>query len=244
VSVLSEANALQFDLPGARVAFSTRRGGVSEGPYESLNLGVLTGDEPDRVRTNRERLAVRLQLDESRIAMGRQVHGAKLATWDGPPAPSAYRGPVEEMIEVDGHVTDAVGLALLVLTADCLPVALASPGRVAMLHAGWRGVAGGILERGVEAFEEPPVAMIGPGIGACCFEVGPEVLAEFKDVPGAARGRMLDLPRLAEARLRAAGAAHVDRIPLCTYCDHKRFFSHRREEGLTGRQGGLVWRTG
>jgi YfiH family protein len=236
-------DAIEVELPGARAAFSTRVGGVSSGPYESLNLGILTDDDPGRVRENRERLVARLGLDGDRVAMGRQVHGAELARW-GPASPhSAFRGPVGEMAEVDGHVTDEAGLALLVLAADCLPVALAAPGRVAMLHAGWRGVAAGILARGVEAFDQPPAAVIGPGIGACCFEVGPEVVAQFSDVPGAARDRMLDLRRVAEARLREAGVADVQHVDLCTSCRADLFFSHRRDGGLTGRQGGLVWRT-
>ena len=111
-----------------------------------------------------------------------------------------------------------------------------------MLHCGWRGLAGGIVERGVEAFDEPPAAAIGPGIGRCCYEVGEEVLAEFADVEGAAEGRMLDLRAVAEARLRAAGVTTVEHVDLCTSCRADLFFSHRRDDGVTGRQGGLVWR--
>jgi YfiH family protein len=237
--------AIEADLPGARVAFSTREGGVSEGPYASLNLGILTDDAPERVRENRGVLATSLGLGDAPIAMGLQVHGTELATWDAPPAPeeAAYRGPVEALREADGHVTDVEGLALLVLAADCLPVALAAPGRVAMLHCGWRGIAGGIVARGVEAFDEAPAAIVGPGIGPCCFEVGPEVLEPFADVPGAARGRMLDLRMVAEARLRAAGVERVEHVDECTFCREDLFFSHRRDGGVTGRQGGLVWRT-
>jgi len=239
------SSAIQVELPGARVAFSTRLGGASAGPYDSLNLGILTDDEPAFVRENRERLASSLGLGGATIAMGRQVHGVELATWAEPPDPQpAGRGEaVREMVEVDGHVTDLEGLGLLVLAADCLPVALAAPGRVAMLHAGWRGVAGGILARGVEAFDQPPAAVIGPGIGRCCFEVGPEVVAAFADVPAATEGRMLDLRLVAEARLLAAGAASVAHVDLCTSCRDDLFFSHRRDDGVTGRQGGLVWRT-
>ena len=244
MSAFRSPSSIDVGLPGARVAFSTRLGGVSTSPYDSLNLGILTADDPSRVRENRERLAATLGLGDSAIAMGRQVHGAELATWAEPPTPdeAGYRQP-GETIEVDGHVTELEGLALLVLTADCLPVALASPGQVAMLHAGWRGVADGILARGVEAFGQAPAAVIGPGIGPCCFEVGPEVLAAFADVPEAADGRMLDLRRVAETRLLAAGARGVEHVDLCTSCRADLFFSHRREGGATGRQGGLVWRT-
>jgi YfiH family protein len=168
------------------------------------------------------------------VAMGLQVHGADVARWDAPST---------ELIEVDGHVTDRPGLALLVLTADCLPVALAAPGRVAMLHCGWRGIAGGIIARGLEAFDEPPVAVVGPGIGQGHFEVGPEVLEAFADVPEAADGRMLDLRAVAEARLRAAGVHDVRHVDLCTYERDDLFFSHRRDGGVTGRQAGLVWLT-
>lgn len=238
-------STIEVDLPGARAAFSTRLGGVSGRPYDSLNLGILTDDDPSRARENRELLARNLGLAGVPIAMGRQVHGIDLRVWSDPPAPeeAAYPCARTSMFEVDGHVTGRKGLALLVLAADCLPVALAAPGRVAMVHAGWRGVAGGILARGVEAFDRPPAAVVGPGIGPCCFEVGPEVLEAFVDVPGAARGRMLDLRLVAEARLLAAGARSVEHVDLCTSCREDLFFSHRRDGGVTGRQGGLVWRT-
>ncbi len=207
-------------------------GGASEGPYASLNLGILTDDEPDRVQANRRHLAQALGIEE--VAMGMQVHGTEVATWDAPST---------DLIEVDGHVTDRPGLALLVLTADCLPVALAAGGRVAMLHCGWRGIAGGIVARGVEAFDDPPVAVVGPGIGQNHFEVGEEVLEAFADVPGAADGRRLDLRAVAEARLRAAGVQDVRHVDLCTYERDDLFFSHRRDGGVTGRQAGLVWLT-
>jgi YfiH family protein len=237
---------IELELPDARVVFSTRKGGVSEGPYESLNLGILTDDEPDRVACNRAILADGLGLDPTDIAMGWQVHGTDIESWDAPPAPGrdGFGEPGAELARVDGHVTDLAGLGLLVLVADCLPVALAAPGRVAMLHCGWRGLAGGIVGRGVEMFDEPPVAAVGPGIGQCCYEVGEEVLEAFSDVEGAARGRMLDLRAVAEAKLRAAGVERVEHVDLCTHCRPDLFFSHRRDGGVTGRQSGLAWRTG
>ena len=235
---------IELDRNGSRVAFSTREGGVSEGPYESLNLGILTDDAPARVTRNREILAGGIGLDPFRMAMGWQVHGAEIAGWDAPPPPGqeGYAQPGAELAKVDGHVTGCQDLGLLVLAADCLPVALAGPGRVAMLHCGWRGVAAGILRRGVEAFAQPPAAAIGPGIGRCCFEVGEEVLEQFADVDGAADGRMLDLRAVAEARLRAAGVETVEHVDLCTSCRSDLFFSHRRDGPVTGRQGGVVWR--
>lgn len=241
---MSEGAPIQLELASARVAFSTRRGGVSEGPYESLNLGILTDDEPERVDRNRALLAVRVGLEPRSIAMGWQVHGAEVKEWDGPDggfeASAAGGGP--ELERVDAHATATPGLGLLVLVADCLPVALAGPGRVAMLHCGWRGLAAGIVERAAATFAEPPRAAIGPGIGPCCYEVGDEVRDRFRDVDGASRGRMLDLKAVARARLRSAGVADIEDVGLCTSCRPDLFFSHRRDGGVTGRQCGLVWR--
>lgn len=227
---------IELALNGARVAFSTRAGGVSEGPYESLNLGILTDDVTERVRENRARLVKALDLARERVAMGWQVHGTELQEWHGPPDPR------HELERVDGHLTREPGLALLVLVADCLPVALAGGDQVAMVHCGWRGLAGGILDKAVGRFHETPSAAIGPGIGPCCYEVGDEVLAAFEDVGGAAQGRMLDLRRVARARLAAAGVTEIEDVDLCTSCREDLFFSHRRDDGVTGRQGGLVWR--
>jgi YfiH family protein len=221
-----------LDLPGAAVAFSTRRGGVSEGPYESLNLGILTDDERARVERNRERLADAAAIDPGSIAMGWQVHGTDLKEWDAPPD--------GELEKVDGHVTERDDLALLVLVADCLPVALAGAGRVAMVHCGWRGLAGGILANAVARFDEAPAAAVGPGIGRCCYEVGDEVRARFDG--RFADGGMLDLRAIADDLLRAAGVERVEHVDLCTSCREDLFFSHRRDAGITGRQGGLVWR--
>lgn len=233
---------LAVDLPGAAVRFSTRRGGVSEGPYSSLNLGVRTGDASDRVVENRRLLSRSIGLAPEAVALGRQVHGVEIADWDAPPA-DALTDAEAARAEVDGHVTALRGLALLVQVADCLPVALATPERVAMVHCGWRGIAGGIVARAVDRFDSPPAAVVGPGIGRCCFEVGPEVLDELADVEGAADGRMLDLRMVAEARLRAAGVERVEHVDLCTSCREDLFFSHRRDGGVTGRQCGAVWRT-
>ena len=237
---------IEVALPGARVAFSTRRGGVSEGPYESLNLGILTDDDSGRVARNRAILAEAIGLDPAAIAMGWQVHGTDVLRWESPPPAGrgGYAEPGAELEKVDGHVTDLEALGLLVLVADCLPVALAGDGRVAMLHCGWRGLAGGIIERAVALFDGPVAAAVGPGIGRCCYEVGDEVLAAFADVEGAADGRMLDLRAVAAARLQAAGVETVEHVDMCTACRPDLFFSHRRDAGVTGRQAGIVWRTG
>jgi polyphenol oxidase len=233
---------IAVDLPGAAVRFSTRSGGVSAGPYESLNLGIQTGDVPGQVVENRRLLASAVGLAPEAVAIGHQVHGVELARWDAPPAAS-FSDADASRPDVDGHVTALSGLGLAVQVADCLPVALAAPGQVAMLHCGWRGLAAGIVARAAAAFDVPPVAVVGPGIGRCCFEVGPEVLAEFADVEGAADGRMLDLRTVAEARLSAAGVERVEHVDLCTHCRDDLFFSHRRDDGVTGRQCGIVWLT-
>lgn len=231
-------------LPDAQVRFSTRRGGVSEGPYSSLNLGLATGDEREPVMENRRRLAAEAGLPPAKIAIGRQVHGTAISAWDGPPsrASAGFADPAATLPEVDGHTTAERGVGLAVQVADCLPVALASGERVAIVHCGWRGLAAGIVADALARFEQPPAAVVGPGIGRCCYEVGAEVLAAFADVEGAATGRMLDLRRVAEARLRAGGVADVRHVDLCTSCRDDLFFSHRRDGGVTGRQCGIVWR--
>src|SRR4051794_887561 len=160
--------AIDVELPGAQVRFTTRAGGVSSGLYTSLNLGRWTDDDPDAVAENRRRAA-----GGRPVAFARQVHGTRVLPVDGPTDEASAA-------EADGVATAAAGLALLVLTADCLPVALAASGAVAMVHAGWRGLAAGVLEAGVAALraldgDGPIHAAIGPGAGGCCYEVGDEV---------------------------------------------------------------------
>jgi YfiH family protein len=235
----------KLELPGAQAVFSTRRGGVSEGPYESLNVGFLTDDEPDRVVENRGRLAREAGVGADDVVMGWQVHGTDVRVWDGPDPQAAYGQPGDkELPRVDGHLTAVPGVALLVLVADCYPVALSDGKRAAMLHCGWRPLAGGIVEKAVAEFDSPPAAAVGPGIGGCCYEVGPEVAERFADVPGAVDGRMLDLRRVISARLSMAGVSEVAHLDRCTSCEPELYFSHRRDRGLTGRQAGLCVLTG
>jgi polyphenol oxidase len=239
---VSGAVVSEVKLAGARVLFSTRKGGVSEGPYESLNLGILTDDLPERIAENRKRLAEAAGLEPGGIAMGWQVHGSEVKRWEGPPAPGedGYATPGAELSRVDGHVTTRPGVGLLVLVADCLPLALVGAGQVAMLHCGWRGLAGGLVERALAEFEEPPEALVGPGIGPCCYEVGQEVLAAFEDLDGVANGRMLDLRAVAERKLEAGGVRAIQHVEDCTSCNGELYFSHRRDGGVTGRQAGVV----
>jgi purine-nucleoside/S-methyl-5'-thioadenosine phosphorylase / adenosine deaminase len=249
---------LEADLGGARAAFSTRRGGVSEPPFDSLNLGVLTDDDRDRVRQNRLRLVSALGHDPGLVVFSRQVHGAELATHHGRPRYAFAAGDAANAYleasppEADGHVVSERGLVPLVFVADCLPVALSGPGGVAMLHCGWRGLAAGIVAAGATAVRATDAA-IGPGIGPCCYEVGPEVLDAFTGLDDGAEGpvsrvggdlsadRRLDLAAVARRLLRGAGVERIESAGLCTSCEAGLFFSHRRDDGRTGRQAGLVW---
>jgi YfiH family protein len=234
-----EPPAFEIELPGARVYFSTRQGGVSEAPYDTLNLGILTGDEREAVVENRRRLADRVGVSPERVAMGWQVHGADVREWQEP-VESRFVDPDADLAHVDGHRTHEEDLALLVLAADCLPIAVSNENQAAMLHCGWRGLAAGIVERAVREFDDPPVAAIGPCIGPCCYEVGPEVLQHFDD--DLADGRMLDLRAAATRKLEAAGVMWVEHVDLCTSCNPDLFFSHRRDGPETGRQAGVVVR--
>jgi polyphenol oxidase len=234
-----------LELPGARAIFSTRQGGVSEGPYSSLNLGFLTDDEPDRVTENRARLAVMAGVDAERVVMGWQVHGTDIGEWDAPDPQATYADPGgKELPKLDGHATTVAALGLLVMVADCYPVALSDGTRAAMLHCGWRPLAGGLIEKALARFDSPPAAAVGPGIGGCCYEVGPEVAERFEDVPEALDGRMLDLRRVIESKLAASGVGEIEHLDRCTSCEPDLYFSHRRDRGLTGRQGGLCVLTG
>lgn len=226
---------LGIALPGGRALFTTRRGGVSEGPYASLNLGRWTDDDADAVDRNREILAAAIGVPLEAVVQGRQVHGTRVERR------ATAGGAIEE---ADGQATAEPGLAALVLAADCLPIALIAPGAVAMVHAGWRGLAAGVVEEGVRAVRElggetEVQAAIGPGAGGCCYEVGEDVAAAF----GRPAGR-LDLKAVARERLTAAGVVAVHDAALCTICgDPGLFFSHRRDGGITGRQAGIAWRS-
>jgi polyphenol oxidase len=224
---------LRWETPGPYVvAFSTRRGGVSEHEFASLNLGLLTDDERERVVENRRRLGAAAGVDPGSIVMNWQQHG------------TLVRRAAPGLEKADGLVTEDARQPLLVLAADCVPIALArtngfqSGPALALLHAGWRGLADGIVARGVEAVGGGRLAAcIGPAIGPCCYEVGPEVAERFdRDL---VRDGRLDLPGSAERALRAAGVERVERIDLCTACHSELFFSHRRDRGRTGRQGAI-----
>ncbi len=243
---------LEATMPGARAAFTARRGGVSAPPFDGLNLGVYTDDDRDAVIENRRLLAAALRFPTNRITISRQVHGSELIAHDAVALPSwslaSYEGghdkaalSAEKTPQADGHVLGASGTAALVLVADCVPVALRGPRGVAMLHCGWRGLAAGIIAKGVEALEATDAA-IGPSIGPCCYEVGDEVLFAFAGLGNdIASGHMLDLPVVAQRLLGEHGVERIETSGLCTSCEAELFFSHRRDAGRTGRQAGLVW---
>jgi hypothetical protein len=232
---------LEAELPGATAAFSTRLGGTSEGEFASLNLGLLTDDEPDSVLANRARLSAALERDPAGFLFGHQVHEAEVVGHERPPQPNPWTDPEVRPPRADGQATAVASLTPLVQVADCLPVIISGPGGVAALHCGWRGLAAGIIERGAEAIEATAAA-IGPGVGPCCYEVGDEVLERFAGLgDGIAVGRMLDLGEVARRLLGRAGIEDVQSSSLCTSCEAELFFSHRRDRGRSGRQAGLGW---
>jgi YfiH family protein len=230
----------EWDVPGPyRVAFSSRVGGVSEGAYESLNLGILTEDDQERVVENRRRLCAAVGVVPEQATMAWQVHGSDVVRADG-------RGivtPGTVNVRCDGLWTDEPELPVMLLTADCLPVALArldGTPAVAALHVGWKGLLAGIIEEAATVLGDGPLAAaVGPGIGVCCYEVGDEVAQPFRDRFGddILTGRHLDLQEAAMRALAAAGCDTVERVGLCTSCEEALFFSHRRDRGVTGRQG-------
>jgi len=240
---VADLHLYRWDAPGPyRVAFTTRLGGVSSGPFAALNLAALGGDEQQSVEENRRRLCEAVGADPARLTMNRQRHTTVVHR-----ARAGVRGEPG-----DGLWTDEPGVPMLKLTADCVPIAVAravSNGdapALAVLHAGWRGLADGIVGKGVAALRRREAgsgrlaAAVGPSIGPCCYEVGPEVAARFD--PDLTREGILDLWTAAERALRAAGVDDVERLDLCTRCNPQLFFSHRRQGKPRGAQGvvGLV----
>jgi YfiH family protein len=224
---------------GVSVAFTSRRGGASQGPYASLNLGALTADEAGRVAENRRRAVAAAGCDPAMATMAWQVHGREVREVIEEPAGGRFLEPgAEPFPRSDGLATSLRGRPMMLLTADCIPVAIARSdgGRLAVLHAGWRGLEAGIVATGAEAVGGEIVGAVGPGAGPCCYEAGEEVHAAI----GHSAGRNVDLKAAAAERLRGVGVAHVEDLGICTICD-ERFFSHRRSGGITGRQAGVAW---
>lgn len=226
---------------GFRHAFTTRLGGVSEAPYEALDFALLR--DPARLRENQRRLALEVGFDPSRLYQTKQVHGRAVLEAEGDPAAFALR-------EADAIVAGrGSGVAVAVRVADCVPVLLAdaASGRVAAVHAGWRGVVAEVVGEAMAAFDPSrTIAAIGPSIGPCCFEVGDDVGAQIvkATTPKAiarhdeARGKVfVDLRAGVRAQLEALGVANdaVEDVPGCTRCDAERFYSFRRDGDASGR---------
>jgi YfiH family protein len=238
--------SIRHELPGdAQVLFTSRAHG---------NLSTQTGDGHEHGRAARDRLCEELGLDW--LCASRQVHGSTVQRV----SEIAGSGGEAVRLDADGHTTALSGVGVMVLTADCLPVALGAErddgaAVVAMAHAGWRGLAAGVLEEAVCALHElgatgPVEAVVGPCAGICCYEVGEEVHAAFVSQAGRdgarctpeeyRRGKNIDLRAIARDRLLVAGVASVSHAEACTICD-ERFFSHRRQGKAAGRQAGIAW---
>jgi YfiH family protein len=242
--------------PQVRAAFTLRSGGVSAAPFDSLNLGAHVGDEAAAVAENRRRVRARLSLPEE-PAWLEQVHGAEVVDLDAaaPVVGPTRHAPAAGIPAADAAVSRRAGRVCVVQVADCLPVLLAARdgSAVAAAHAGWRGLAAGVLEATVKRLAADPrdlLAWLGPGIGAAHFEVGAEVRQAFlAPDAGAAdafaankRGRwQCDLAGLARRRLATLGIGAVFGGRSCTYSDASRFFSYRRD-GRCGRMAALIWR--
>jgi YfiH family protein len=235
-------------------AFCTRRGGVSAGPYSSLNLGFLAGDRLEDVRRNRTLVEEAFGIPDGRLILMRQVHGDRIRVLDGD-------GPLPEGLpECDGVVSDQPGVALGIRTADCVPLFFVDRVRrvIGAAHAGWRGTASGIAAAMVETFtgrfssrRGDLFAVIGPAIGPCCYQVDAPVFSAFSAMPGAdlflrpcpEKGRwMADLSLANRLQIREAGvpSENIFSADLCTACRQDLFFSHRAGGGRAGRQINLL----
>jgi YfiH family protein len=228
-------------LPGALVAMTSRRGGVSAAPFDTLNLGKSTADAPEAVTENRARVLTRLGVEPGRLATAGQVHGTRVTKVTSPGLHP----------DTDGLVTSVPHLALAVTAADCMSIAVVADGAVAAAHSGWRGTAGGMPVAALEsvctesgARPDRVHVLFGPCIGPCCYVVGEDVAARFpaEAVTTGPDGPHVDLARAATRQLLDAGV-RIDAIlppPVCTSCAAELCFSHRREAGRTGRLWGVV----
>ncbi len=232
----------------------TRKGGVSEGVFDSLNVGSTVGDDQDRVIANRQRMAEALSVDEADTRTTWQVHGADVVRAlpgdrPGGPPPKA-----------DGIITNVKELPLVMRFADCVPIFLYDPSKnaIGLAHAGWRGTVAGagiaVVTAMMKVYGSQPeniIAGVGPSIGPCCYEVGPEVIhaitetfGNVNDLIHAPNGNgvrsHLDLWAANERALRGVGIQHIEVARMCTSCNTHEFYSHRREQGKTGRFGVLI----
>jgi polyphenol oxidase len=216
---------------GIRVVFTDRHGGISAAPFDSLNLAARVGDDAERVGENRRRVAGAAGFDVARLALARQVHGASVI--------EVRDGDAGVVGEADVLVTRSRAATIGILTADCAPVVLWGDGVIALVHAGWRGLVAGAVEAGVAATGKVNAAWVGPSIHACCYEVGPEVIAAFerRNLP-VEDGAHVDPGKAAAVALGRAGVEAIAVSDKCTWHDRS-YFSHRRD-GVTGRQGAFA----
>lgn len=236
--------------PGVWHAIFTRRGGVSQPPLDSLNIGNCVGDSETAVRENHARIYTTLGLRPEDVVTAQQVHGARVAV-----VTRADGGRV--IPATDGLVSDTPGIALLLRFADCVPILLFDPVRraVGLVHSGWRGTIEGIVTKAVhvmeQAFGTNPADLqvaLGPAIGPCCYEVGEDVAGAVRRslrgealLHSSASGRWyFDLPEANRQQLLAVGVRHVEQANMCTVCHRHEFFSHRGDGVRTGRFGALI----
>lgn len=246
--------------PAIRALCTTRRGGVSEGPFATLNVSLRVGDIPARVVENRRRAARWLGVGLDATVWAEQVHGGEVAVVGQEQRGRGARMAADAMVGVDGLLTSESGVALAIGVADCVPVFLAAPaaGWIGAVHAGWRGTAAEVVVRAIERLEAAGVspraifAGIGPSIRACCYEVDQAVIDRLKPVapdplawtPGRPGHFQLDVARINRDQLERVGVPsdHIAMADRCTACDPDAFFSHRRDRGQTGRLGALIGR--
>lgn len=222
-------------LRGVKVAFGGRRGGVSEAPFDSLNMSPFVGDNAGDVLRNHERFSAALSVGSLKFV--KQVHGGEVldASFADPVAGEpCVLGEGDALVAERGEAG-----AVVVLTADCVPILLAGEDRIAAVHAGWRGLVAGVIERAADAVGEVKAAWVGPSIRGCCYEVGPEVLDAFRsrELPLTDETHV-DPGRAAAIISRRAGAEMVIASSECTHCDDT-FYSYRRD-GTTGRQAAAI----
>lgn len=237
--------------PAVRAVFTTRRGGVSQGPFASLNLSAATGDSPERVRANRAAVAAALGFDPVRAVVLDQVHGADVRVIGAEGGDGTFLAPPAGLAAADASVCEAPGVALLAMGADCPGVLVWSADGtcVAAVHAGWRGLVAGVIEAAVAAMRRQPAhlrAVIGPGVRPCCYPVDTTLRATMADRFGRSVvvGDSVDLVGASRTALVQCGvpSAAVSAVGACTRCDGERFHSYRRDGGVSGRHAGIIWR--
>lgn len=233
-STLRDRSITRVALEHASVVFTNRLGGCSDPPFDSLNLGAYTDDDPLLVRENLNRVIEWTGVD--RLCLMQQIHGGEIR--------EVFEDSDDALLECDGLHTASPRLGLLATGADCPPLALANSSRVAILHCGWRPLAAGIIERTLELLGDRPFqAAVGPSIGAAKYEVGSEVpRAIGPDGQNHYVDGHLDLQGIIAEKLDRAKPDHVEFVRDCTYERTDLYFSHRRDDGRTGRQAGIVWR--